>query len=160
MAEIPVPHGSEFSQLQSLVDRVQQIERRISHLPQSNKQSQPTDIDLASIASAIYRARRRRSRFLPEALFAEPAWDMLLELFVTQAFGRQVSVSSICLAADVPQTTGLRYLEILEKVRFVERRYMPGDRRVKMVSLTQLGYKVMRAYLMDGIGNAEVPLPA
>jgi len=37
---------------------------------------------------------------------ADPAWDMLLDLTAARAESRAVSVSSLCIAAGVPTTTG------------------------------------------------------
>jgi hypothetical protein len=68
----------------------------------------------ADFVRSIIRARRLREKYLGSDLFADPAWDMLLDLFAAQLERRQVSVSSLCLAAAVPPTTALRWISILE----------------------------------------------
>jgi hypothetical protein len=40
------------------------------------------DLALAAYAENLYQERRRRVRHFPQHLFAEPAWDILLDLFV------------------------------------------------------------------------------
>lgn len=56
----------------------------------------------------IIKLRRLRDRFFQHDLFAEPAWDILLDLKAASLEGQQVSVSSRCIAAAVPPTTALR----------------------------------------------------
>jgi DNA-binding MarR family transcriptional regulator len=67
-------------------------------------------VDAARIRAHI-RARRLRERFLPASLFADPAWDILLDLAAARLEGRLVSVSSLCIAAAVPTTTALRWIK-------------------------------------------------
>ena len=76
----------------------------------------------------------------------------------TKALGRRISTTSLCLAADVPQATGLRYIDLLEAKGLVRRLSALDDRRVTLVDLTQLGYKQMRRYVVDGVGKFDVPL--
>jgi len=45
----------------------------------------------ATTAAAILRFRRERSEFLPPELFHEPAWELLLELFLADAEGRRLT---------------------------------------------------------------------
>ena len=54
---------------------------------------------------SVIRARRLRSRFFPDDLFADPAWDMLLDLLQAEIAQLRVPVSSLCIAASVPATT-------------------------------------------------------
>lgn len=107
------------------------------------------DHRLATLASVIYQSRRKRSAHLAGSLFAEPAWDMLLDLFVSSVQGRRLSVTSLCIASDVPPTTALRWLADLEEHQLAERRPVPHDRRVSEVLLTDRGRRLMRACLSD-----------
>lgn len=80
--------------------------------------------------------RSRRRDLFGSDLFADPAWDILLSLFESSLAGRGDSVSSACMAADVPQSTALRWLNVLESRGWVERRSDPQDRRRVHVRLT------------------------
>ena len=62
---------------------------------------------------AIIRARRLRDRYFGGGLFADPAWDMLLDLMAARLERRRVAVSSLCIAAAVPPTTALRWIRTL-----------------------------------------------
>ncbi|PTS90435.1 hypothetical protein DBR17_01525 [Sphingomonas sp. HMWF008] len=103
---------------------------------------------LSQIARILYRERRVRTRFLDGlAEFGEPAWDILLDLYVAGAEGRKVGVSSACIAACVPTTTALRWLAHLESVGAVERETDPKDGRRNHVRLSLRGEEAMTAYL-------------
>lgn len=67
----------------------------------------------AELARRLYRERREREQLLPPQIFAEPAWDMLLDLYASHHLGRSVAVSSLCIAAAVPATTALRWIKTM-----------------------------------------------
>lgn len=104
---------------------------------------------LAAIATRIYDCRILRDRkFGSNGLFGEPAWDILLSLYSDQVSGRPVSVSSACIAANVPETTALRWLGKLEKEGLIERNTDPADRRRVYVSLTRIGRAKLESTLI------------
>lgn len=142
-----------------LMEKLADIESRLAQMPQAPPSQGISDHKLAVIATSIYRTRRRRLQYFDRELFGEPCWDMLLDLFANKALGRRVNVTSLCLAANVPQATGLRYLRLLEDKGLVERTHAPDDRRVTLVKMTQMAYTQMRRYVVDGIGHFEMPSP-
>lgn len=99
------------------------------------------------MARALYRERRLRSRYFSGSLFAEPTWDMLLDLFIADCERRRVSVKSVCIGANVPTTTALRHLRWLEEQGLVERLNHPRDARSIHVRLTAAAITAMEAYL-------------
>lgn len=101
------------------------------------------------MAKRIYNARRRRaSAFADHAIiFHEPPWDMLLDLYIAEREQRMVSVTSACLAADVPITTGLRWIATLEQRGMVKRIEDAGDGRRTHVRLTEQALATMEQYL-------------
>jgi predicted transcriptional regulator len=109
----------------------------------------PGSADVAGRARIYYAERRRREKHLPGKLFGEPAWDILLDLFICAGEGKPVFVSSACLAANVPQTTALRRIQILEEHGLVEREGDSGDNRRTIVRLTPEGHAAMASFF-DG----------
>lgn len=89
-----------------------------------------------ALARALLDLRRRRDRLFSARLFGEPAWDILLDLYIARLEGRAVSVSSACAAGAVPSTTGLRWLTELEREGLVVRAADPHDGRRVFVALS------------------------
>ncbi|MBA4091530.1 MULTISPECIES: winged helix DNA-binding protein [Sphingomonadaceae] len=85
----------------------------------------------------LLRARRIRADFLPGDLFADPAWDMMLDLLAARLDHERVSVSSLCIAAAVPPTTALRWIRTLTDKGLVERHADPHDGRRVFIALAQ-----------------------
>jgi DNA-binding MarR family transcriptional regulator len=104
------------------------------------------DASPREIRTAI-RARRMRAQYFEAELFADPAWDMLLDLYASALEGRQVSVSSLCIAAAVPPTTALRWISTLNEAGLFERKADPSDRRRAYIALSAKGLAGMRAYV-------------
>jgi hypothetical protein len=68
----------------------------------------------------VIRARQRRSAAFGADLFADPVWDMMLDLLAARLEGRAVRTSSLCIAAGVPGTTALRWIrELTDRGLFV-----------------------------------------
>jgi len=88
-----------------------------------------------------------RNQFFPKHLFSDPAWDMLLDLTHAHLHGKQISVSSLCIASRVPATTALRRIGDLVNTGLVTRMKDPRDGRRVFVELTAEGYEAMVTYL-------------
>jgi len=103
-------------------------------------------IDAAQIR-AIIRARRLRDHFFKSELFADPAWDMLLDLMAARLEKQRVAVSSLCIAAAVPPTTALRWIKALCDQALFVRVADPEDGRRVFIELSDSSAAAMRNYL-------------
>ena len=102
------------------------------------------------LASQCYRERRVRDRIFDDAtLFGEPAWDILLDLMSAEMTETRLSVSSACIGANVPPTTALRWLAILEERGLVTRENDASDRRRAFVRITPEGVRKMKSYFTE-----------
>jgi DNA-binding MarR family transcriptional regulator len=90
--------------------------------------------------------RRRRDNFFGGELFADPAWDMLLELYAATLGQFRVSISNLCAGAAVPATTGLRWIKQLEETGMIQRKADPTDGRRYFMELTDKSVEKMNAY--------------
>ena len=88
-------------------------------------------------AEKLYRTRRQREKYFGDRVFGEPAWDILLDLFIHGERGQSVSVSSACIAASVPPTTALRWLDCLVDEGLIVRVPDKKDGRKVFVRLTE-----------------------
>jgi DNA-binding MarR family transcriptional regulator len=95
---------------------------------------------------ALLRMRRNRDRFFGGDLFADPAWDILLELYAATLGQFRVSVGSLCVAAAVPPTTALRWINHLEVKGMIVRRSDPTDGRRQFLMLSNQAIEAMSAY--------------
>lgn len=103
----------------------------------------------ARFASRALDLRRRRERLLGPDIFADPAWDMLLDLFVAHHRGREMHASGVGLAAGIPQTTALRWIAMLEDRGLVRREDDPRDARRVVLSLTTEALATLEGLLGD-----------
>lgn len=99
------------------------------------------------LAESLLRHRMARFDHFPADLFHEPAWDMLLALFVAHEDGRTLNVKALVGCARAPVTTSQRWIDHLHKLKLIERIVDPADRRRVEISLTREGDRAMQAYL-------------
>lgn len=100
-----------------------------------------------ALARKAYALRRKRAAIFGNPdLFGEPAWDILLDLFIAHGQGKPVSVSSACIGSAAPATTGLRWLGVLADEGLILREPDPEDHRRVMVRLTPSGLGAMERY--------------
>jgi hypothetical protein len=132
------------ARLPNLIDREQLYElsfalKRLADLmtPLTDASVPAKTPPIASVVRAILRHRRMRDKFIGGRLFADPAWDMLLDLLAARHERRRVSVSSLCVAAAVPPTTALRWIKVLELEGHLAKRADPNDRRRIYVEITE-----------------------
>jgi DNA-binding MarR family transcriptional regulator len=97
----------------------------------------------ASTIRMLLKARRRREAIFGEDLFADPAWDILLDMYASQLSQRRTSVTDLCHAAAVPQTTALRWISKLERDGWLRREADPFDARRSRLELTEKGISAM-----------------
>lgn len=108
----------------------------------------------AEVARATYRERRRRGEVFDDpALFGEPAWDIMLDLFIAAKERKRLPVTSACIGAAVPVTTALRWLTVLEDKGLIVRENDAADARRVFVRLSTDGYEKMITYFSRVAGN-------
>ena len=109
----------------------------------------------ADTVRSVIRARRLRARYFRDELFADPAWDMLLDLLQAEIAQLRVPVSSLCIAAAVPATTALRWLKAMVSEGLFVRRADPHDGRRVFVELAPEASQALRRYFAE-IGQVAV----
>jgi DNA-binding MarR family transcriptional regulator len=105
--------------------------------------------------TAMRRDRARRVKYLPASLFADPAWDMLLELYQASLRQYRVPISSLCIASGVPATTALRWMQTLEAKGLIVRCPDPYDGRRFFMALSSLGENAVEHYFKACVADAE-----
>lgn len=152
--------GERLRQLSDEVSRIASTLARLSTEPHDRqRRASPVSIEevphvSADVVRSVIRARRLRNLYFQDDLFADPAWDMLLDLLQAEIAQLRVPVSSLCIAAAVPATTALRWLKTMTDQGIFRRRADPHDGRRVFVELSPEASVAMRRYF------AEVGQPA
>lgn len=94
----------------------------------------------------IIQLRRLRDKFFASGLFADPAWDILLDLMAARLEQKKVSVSSLCIAASVPPTTALRWITTMTDQGLLVRNQDPNDARRVFLDLSDDAAQKLAAY--------------
>lgn len=123
----------------------------------SNLNHSTVDLLLGRFAAIVYEQRRRRERFLPGDLFADPAWDLLLYLFIAGAEGRTVSASSVCIALAIPESSAVRWIDLLVDRDLVSRKNDEVDKQRIFIALSDKGFRAMRGYFESVANDVRTP---
>lgn len=105
----------------------------------------------------VQAVRRARASYFKPDLFADPAWDILLELYAGELAQRRVSVSKASIAAGVPATTALRWIHKLEQDNLIDRELDTVDARRVWLALTAPSAIAMRSYF-EAVSTTSLPL--
>lgn len=100
-------------------------------------QEESDDARLVTVARSLLALARRRSHYLPGLAFFDPQWLMVLDLFVATAQGRELPVSSLCIASGAPPATAWRNIRFLESRGLILRKPHPSDGRSYYLQLSQ-----------------------
>jgi len=116
---------------------------------QPDRRAPTGDAEMPAISTirAMIRARRLRDQYFSGELFADPAWDMLLDLLLARLEQRTVAVSSLCIAAAVPPTTALRWIKRLTDEGIFVRTADPRDGRRVFIDLSDGAADAMATYI-------------
>jgi DNA-binding MarR family transcriptional regulator len=104
---------------------------------------------LSSVAQLSLAVRQERNQHFSPAMFGEPAWDLLLALYVEQAENEAPTVSMLAKVAGIPITTALRWMDYLEEKRLIERERSSFDRRASTVTLSESGRTRLEGYFAE-----------
>jgi DNA-binding MarR family transcriptional regulator len=104
-------------------------------------------VSYAEFARRLIRDRRSRDNKFENGLFADPAWDIFLHLFVAGEMGQETSVNDACTAAAVAPTTALRWISALEKKGLVVKSFDDRDDRRTNLRLADQTLLEMRDHL-------------
>lgn len=99
-------------------------------------------------AARLVASRKLRSGLFDPNLFGEPAWDILLSLYVIHNERRRMSIRALADHCDLPLTTMQRWLEYLAQRDLVRRSTNPADHRVVYIELAEKGRQKMDAYFL------------
>jgi DNA-binding MarR family transcriptional regulator len=125
--------------------------------PSNDGDAEISEAELVQLARRISHWRRRRDTLLAPIIFADPEWDILLDLYAQSGFGRRISMSSLCIAAAVPATTALRCINAMVDQGVLAKSRDANDARRVLVELTDETKAKMRSWLLQVAGSQILP---
>ena len=150
VSEANFSYGPLITELLNIAERLREasMAEALSSRPTAARRGLRAQSSLLALARKLYALRRKRAAIFGEAdLFGEPAWDILLDLYIAHGEDKPVSVSSACIGSAAPSTTGLRWLGVLVDTRLVLREHDPADQRRVLVRLSDEGKAAMERFL-------------
>lgn len=141
-------------------DRVDAIDRQTRKLIADAEMAAAAHSgDLNDFARHILAGRKQRDRYFDPMLFSNPAWDILLNLFVADSEGRPVTLLDSCLISTIPQGVALRWLGYLKQEEMVLERSDPENPGQTLIRLSEQTRRAITAYLgsLTSLGLAPEP---
>jgi DNA-binding MarR family transcriptional regulator len=102
---------------------------------------------LRAVAERLYCERRARDERFPAGLFGEPAWDLMLALFMAREEGRELHLDEAYRAAGVEAGAGRALVTRLEARNMVARAPSKRAKRRQSLHLTKDAVERLADYL-------------
>ncbi len=108
------------------------------------------DSALANAQATVRRRLLRRQLLGSEELFGEPAWDMLLDLFIHECEGKPLSMSSLSISTGIPTSSGMKLIHRLCDAGILQRLPDHRDGRRSLMKISPDIAHRLRAYFAEG----------
>lgn len=107
----------------------------------------PTDAssDAVEEARRLYRLRRMRDAQFGTELFGEPAWDLLLDLYIARSQNQLVSPMKASAGAIIPSAAAVPYIPLLREHGLVEP--LHAESPISAIAISNAGFERMTALL-------------
>lgn len=115
--------------------------------------------------SLLARAQQARqlhaalAKLASRELFVDPAWDMMIELFIAVEQQRQLYVKDLVLLSGESATSAMRRIDRLQQSGLLLRQLDRADHRRMRVALTQKGHDAISAMLQQLFAPPAVGAP-
>lgn len=163
--------GGQMDEEATLQDQIEQGIRRLSELlekrrllrersleasaevgPQVREWSPAVVVEirqkrLSKLAALLLKQRELRKDFLFEDLLGEPAWQIMLELFIARVEGKKLMTTSLCIGSGASTSTALRYIGELQDRGWIVSQRSELDNRLRLLEMSDEGFFKMGAYL-------------
>jgi DNA-binding MarR family transcriptional regulator len=98
--------------------------------PEGVKEGDPRKL----AAKIMFDTRKARGRLFPASMFSDPAWDMLIALYIAE---KAPAAADLARSISASVTTAMRWIEILEAHKLIVREQSPTDRRAHTIRLSE-----------------------
>ena len=134
------------NEIAAMTKLVRSLERLLDE-PSGSNATAPTPQQLAIFAKRLLDLRRSRGRFLDPDMFGEPAWDMILALYIASIEQYRLKVTDLVNESRVPASTGLRWIRRLQEAGLIVRHENPLDGRINFLEISEGGIQKVSSLL-------------
>ena len=111
-----------------------------------------TPADAEKAVLQIILARRMRASVLAPELFSDPAWDLLLALFLARLQRQRMTTWQLARETAISESMAARWLDALDQQGLLRRRSASrGDEGAVVVELSPAGSNAMQEWLEQWI---------
>lgn len=94
-------------------------------------------------------AWQARTFYLPREIFVDPAWNMLLELYLAQLKNKRMSSETLYSLSGTSGSAAVRWLKVLESQRLIICMAEPENTDREFVELSSNGEFALRSYFCN-----------
>ena len=105
--------------------------------------------DALDHARSLFRQRRTRDALFSAGLFGEPAWDLLLTLYIARCEGRCLSMPSLSRSLDLPLADARERVGALEASRLIQEARPADVPEVPLVCISDTGFHTVTTILLE-----------
>ena len=110
---------------------------------------------LLEVARTLLALRKRRTEYLHRSMLGEPAYDMLLALYVAGGDDQTMTAAHVAKRSGVAQSSALRWIDYLVSKQLVERGPHPSHKRAFMLQLSPKGRAALEGFFREMLEGLE-----
>jgi hypothetical protein len=141
--------------MDEIARRLDELVRAVSEVPELDRPPAIKD-GILDAAKRAWKARRERQRLFGPSIAADPAWDILLDLFIARIEGREVTISTAAATIGSSEPTLLRWVAQLIENKFVSSPSYGAEPLNRRLSLTDEGLNLMCDYFIRTSPDLDV----
>ena len=118
----------------------------LDRVPEKNKHESCSKSRFLESVEYHLHVRKIREKYFGKKIFGEPAWDILLELYVSELQDKKISTSNLILSSSYSSSTAMRWIKNLEENSMIFKSPSKIDGRVQYQRISKAAFDQMTSY--------------
>ncbi|TSB05309.1 hypothetical protein [Sphingorhabdus contaminans] len=144
-----------IDELSALKSNIAEISEKVENQLRADILDNDDNKLLTVFVSRYMENRNLRNKMISQDLFSDPCWDILMDVFSARLNDKNISVSAVATAGNMPHTTGLRYIDTLEKIGYIYRERDDWDGRRIFVKMSDDTFRMMKEYFLRVLQKSQ-----
>jgi predicted transcriptional regulator len=144
-----------IDELSALKSNIAEISEKVENQLRADILDNDDNKILTVFVSRYMENRNLRNKMISQDLFSDPCWDILMDVFSARLNDKNISVSAVATAGNMPHTTGLRYIDTLEKIGYIYRERDDWDGRRIFVKMSDDTFRMMKEYFLRVLQKSQ-----